>query len=154
MDAVELLKSDHKKVKELFREFESAGDRAYKEKREIAETVFMELDIHTKLEEEVFYPAVKAKGDKEEQEVIDESFEEHHVVDVLIAEMRKMDPKDDGYQAKFTVMTELVEHHIEEEEGEMFPDAQQKLGSEMTALGERMMKRKEELTGETAKARR
>lgn len=154
MDAVELLKADHKKVKELFRKFESAGDRAYKEKKEIAETVFMELDVHAKLEEEIFYPAVRAKGNKEDQEVVDESFEEHHVVDVLIAEMRKMDPKDDGYEAKFAVVMEMVEHHIEEEEGEMFPDAQKKLGNEMMALGERMMKRKEELTGETAKARR
>src|SRR5688572_6880233 len=105
-----MLKDDHKKVKGLFREFESAGERAHKKKQGIAEQVFTELEIHSKLEEELFYPAARAQS-KDLAEVVDEGIEEHHVVDVLIAELKAMEPEDERYDAKFTVLIENVEHH-------------------------------------------
>src|SRR3954466_1469198 len=108
MDAIKMLEADHKKVKGLFREFESAGDRATKKKQTIAEQVFMELEVHSKLEEEIFYPAVKAKADQEGKELVVEGIEEHHVVDVLIEELKGLDPQDEHYDAKFTVLTENV----------------------------------------------
>ena len=145
MNAIAMLKSDHKKVKGLFRDFEAAGDRAYKKKQQIAEQVFMELEVHTKLEEEIFYPAVQAKADKEGKELVREANEEHHVVDVLIGELKALDAQDEQYDAKFKVLTENVEHHIEEEEGEMLPDAEKTLGPDLERLGRAMEQRKQEL---------
>jgi len=145
MDAITLLKDDHKKVKEMFREFEAAGDRAYKTKQRIAEQVFMELEVHSKIEEEIFYPAVREKAGKEGKELVAEGFEEHHVVDVLIGELKALDPEAEEYDAKFKVLTENVEHHIEEEEQEMMPEAKEALGDALAELGERMLRRKEEL---------
>ena len=145
MDAIELLKDDHRKVKKLFREFEAAGDRAYQTKRRIAEQVFAELEVHSRLEEEIFYPAVAATANKDGKELVAEGIEEHHVVDVLINELKALEPEDEQFDAKFKVLTENVEHHIEEEEGEMLPDAEKKLGREIEQLGERMQQRREEL---------
>lgn len=145
MDAIKLLKDDHKKVKGLFREFESAGERAYQTKQRIVTTVIHELTIHSALEEEIFYPAVAAKGSKDEKAMVAEGLEEHHVVDVLMNELKGMDPQDEQYVAKFTVLIENVEHHIEEEEGEMLPDAPRKLGDDLERIGDQMLARKEQL---------
>ncbi len=152
MNAIELLKDDHQKVKKLFREYEELGDRAHKSKQRIAEQVFMELDIHARLEEEIFYPAVDAKASKEGKKLVDEANEEHHVVKMLIAEMQALQAGEDQFDAKFKVLAENVEHHIEEEEGEMFPDAEKKLGQEMSQLAERMLQRKQELMATLALA--
>jgi hemerythrin-like domain-containing protein len=146
MDAIALLKDDHKKVKELFKQYEAAGDKARQKKQRIAEQVFQELEVHTKLEEDIFYPAVQAKGTKDQKELVAEGIEEHHVVDVLIGELRALSPEHEQYDAKFKVLMENVEHHIEEEEGEMLPDAEKKLGKETEALGEQMMQLKQQLT--------
>lgn len=149
MNAVTLLKKDHTRVKELFREYESAGERAHKKKQQIAQQVFTELEIHTKLEEEIFYPAAQAKKDL--TDTVTEGLEEHHVVDVLIAELKQMDPADDHYDAKFKVLTENVEHHIQEEEKELLPQAQKDLGrEEIDRLGDAMAARKQQLEQEYA----
>jgi hemerythrin-like domain-containing protein len=145
MNAIKMLKGDHDRVQELFKEFEAAGERAYEKKRGIAEQVFTELEIHTRLEEEIFYPAVQARAGQEGEELIAESLQEHHVVDVLMREMRKLDPGNDAYQAKFQVLMENVEHHIEEEEGEMFPMASERLGDTLDSLGAKMGERRQEL---------
>jgi len=145
MDAIKLLKDDHKQVKELFREYEAAGDRAHQKKKGIAERVFLELEVHSAIEEEIFYPAVREKAGKEGKELIAEGFEEHHVVDVLIEELKGLDPEDEAYDAKFKVLTENVEHHIEEEEGELMPEAKDVLGDRIAELGEQMLRRKEAL---------
>jgi hemerythrin superfamily protein len=145
MAAIDLLKADHKKVKELFRQYEVARDRAYQKKKGIAEEVFTEIGIHSTLEEELFYPAVKAKTDKDGKDLVAESIEEHHVVASLIEELKALDPKDERYDAKFTVLMENVEHHIEEEEGELFPEAEEVLGDAIERLGTMMAERKEQL---------
>ncbi|HSF33772.1 MAG TPA: hemerythrin domain-containing protein [Candidatus Tectomicrobia bacterium] len=145
MDAIDLLKADHKKVQELFRQYEAAGDRAHQKKKGIAEEVFTEITIHSTLEEEIFYPAVKAKTDKDGRDLVAESIEEHHVVASLIEELKALDPRDERYDAKFTVLMENIEHHIEEEEGELFPEAEEVLGDAIEPLGGQMKERKEAL---------
>ncbi len=153
MNAIQMLKDDHEKVKGLFREYEAAGDRAHKKKQGIAEKVFMELEVHATLEEEIFYPAAKEKAGKDGKALIVEGEEEHHVVKTLIAELKVLDPADEHYDAKFKVLTENVEHHIEEEEGEMLPDAEQVLGKELDRLGQQMAQRKGQLQQQVASAR-
>ena len=145
MDAIKMLKDDHKKVKGLFRDYEAAGDNAYKTKLKIAMTACNELEVHSMLEEEIFYPAVAAKTDEEGKDLVLEGIEEHAQVKILIAELREMTPEDQTFDAKFKVLTEDVEHHIREEEEEMLPDARAKLGEELDALGAKMEARKQEL---------
>jgi hemerythrin superfamily protein len=144
MNAIQLLEADHKRVKGLFEEFRSSGERAHKKKQGIAEQVFTELQVHTRLEEEVFYPAVRKQGG-ELEDMIAESLEEHHVVDVLMDELQALEPDDERYEAKFTVLMENVEHHVEEEEGELFPKVKKEMGGELDRLGEEMAARKDEL---------
>ena len=138
-----MLKDDHQKVKKLFREYEAAGEG---KKHRIVEQVFHELEVHTRVAAEIFYLAVKAKADEKGQELVAESLQEHHVVDVLMKEMKRLDPEKPEYEAKFTVLMENVEHHAEEEEKEMFPDAEKKLRGELERLGGEMERRKQELT--------
>jgi hemerythrin superfamily protein len=145
MDAIDMLKADHKKVKALFRQYEAAGDRAYQKKKGIAEEVFTEIMVHSTLEEELFYPAVKEQTDKAGRDLVAESIEEHHLVSTLIKEMKALDPKDERYDAKFSVLMENVEHHIEEEEDELFPEAEDVLADAIEDLGVQMKERKEQL---------
>jgi len=139
-NAVELLKSDHAKVKQLFAQFEAAGEDE-KRKGDLFKQIAQELKVHTTIEEEIFSPAVK----KMDSEMALEAEEEHNIVDWVIAQMKKLSPGDENYDAKFTTLKENVEHHIEEEEKEMFPEAEEKLGSQIDALGKKMMERKEAL---------
>jgi uncharacterized protein YecA (UPF0149 family) len=117
---IEMLKEDHEKVKGLFEDFESAAGR---EQADIAATAIMELEVHADLEERLIYPAIREEIN--ENEMMNEAVEEHHLVHVLIKELKKLKPKDEVFQAKFKVLGELVKHHIEEEEGEMLPKAQE-----------------------------
>ncbi len=134
-----MLRSDHKKVKALFAEYEEATPR---KQQDIAQTTIQELDIHAELEEDLIYPAIR-KGTKD-SEVMNEATEEHHLVHVLIAELKELDPSDEVFKAKFTVLGELVKHHVKEEEGEMFPEAQ-KAKIDWEALQAEVMERKEQL---------
>jgi hemerythrin superfamily protein len=145
-NAVEMLKHDHAQVKDLFRQYEAAGDRAYQKKQRIAEEVFTALEVHTTLEEELFYPAMKRKADQDGKDLVAEAIEEHHVVTTLMDELKGLDLKDERYDAKFTVLMENVEHHIEEEEGEMFPEAEEVLGDRLERLSQQMQERKQQLT--------
>ena len=139
---IDLLREDHQKVKDLFQHFEGieSGD-----KKEIVATTLHELAIHTSVEEEIFYPAARKALEEadEETDLIDEAWEEHHVVKLLAAELKKMRASDERYDAKFTVLAESVKHHIEEEEGELFPKLEGHLDDEN--LGEKMIARKEKL---------
>ena len=138
-DAISILKRDHDTVKELFDQFEKATQRP--QKRKIVAQAIEELKIHAAIEEEIFYPAVRAGL---EQDLMTEADEEHHVAKVLIGELEKMTGKEEHYDAKFTVLSENIRHHIKEEEGEMLPKAR-KLSLDFDALGEQVMLRKEEL---------
>ncbi len=143
MDAIKQLKEDHDKVKDLFRQFERA--RSADKKKQLADEIMMELEVHSTIEEEIFYPAVRERGGSDQQEVVAESIEEHHVVDMLMKEIKELDPSDERFEAKMTVLIENVEHHIEEEEQEMLPDAKKKLGKDIDRLGDQMEQRKQQL---------
>lgn len=153
-NALELLRQDHTKVKELFTAFEQTDDEATK--KGIVDAALLELEVHAQLEEETFYPAVRdrVQGDEENEELMDEADEEHHVAKVLISELMEMDAGDSHYDAKFKVLAESVKHHIEEEEGEMFPAAAEVLDEgDLTALGTIMAERKQQILSEMEKPR-
>jgi hemerythrin superfamily protein len=141
--ATELLREDHRKVKEIFDEFERTEETAAK--RRLVESCLIELSIHAKIEEELFYPAAR----KADPELIDEAEEEHHVAKLLISELCRMKPSDDRYDAKFSVLSESVKHHIEEEEGELFPKFE-KSGVDLETLGQEMAERKMRLMEEVS----
>ena len=133
---IDMLKEDHKKVKSLFDEYKDAeSDRKY----EIAKTAIQELEIHAALEERIIYPAIRAAIDADE--LMSEAVEEHHLVHVLIAELKKLKQYDERFEAKFSVLSELVKHHIEEEEGEILPQAEEST-LDWEQLRTQVMKRK------------
>jgi len=134
-----MLKADHKKVKALFAQFKEARPQ---QQEDIAQTTIQELEIHAELEEEFIYPAIREGID--DDELMNEANEEHHLVHVLIAELKNLEPSDDIFKAKFTLLGELVKHHVKEEEGEMFPQAQ-KAKIEWEELKTEVMGRKEQL---------
>lgn len=139
-DAIVILKSDHDKVKQLFNDFKKA--ESMDEKKAIATEAITELRIHATIEEELFYPALRGR-EEVEQDLLDESDEEHHVAKLLIAELITM-TTEDHFVAKFTVLAENIEHHVKEEEGELFPQAR-KTDIDFVALGQKLNARKEEL---------
>ncbi|MET8139422.1 hemerythrin domain-containing protein [Sphaerisporangium sp. NPDC005288] len=142
MDAIVLLKDDHKTVEKLFKEFEKAGEKAYKEKQRIVEQVIRELTTHAYIEEEIFYPTARQDVPDTAEHVL-ESVEEHHVVVWMLSELRDLDPQDERYDAKMTVLMENVRHHVEEEEQEWFPQVREAMGrNKLQELGERMEKAK------------
>jgi hemerythrin superfamily protein len=134
-----MLKADHKKVKALFAQFKEARPQ---QQEDIAQTTIQELEIHAELEEELIYPAIREGID--DDELMNEANEEHHLVHVLIAELKNLEPSDDTFKAKFTLLGELVKYHVKEEEGEMFPQAQ-KAKIEWEELKTEVMGRKEQL---------
>ena len=143
MDALSLLKQDHDEVKKILGKLEDTTERAVKTRTELFETFRTEMQAHEAIEEEIFYPALKQHA--ETKDITLEGYEEHHVVDLVMDELEGVPVEDETWVAKFTVMKENIEHHIEEEEGEMFPKAREVIGDELEALGERMTARKEEL---------
>ena len=135
-DAITLLKSDHAAVETLFKQFEAAGDKAYKAKKKLVDKIIKELSIHAAVEEMVFYPATRELSSAVEDHVL-ESLEEHHVVKWLLSELVDMDPAHERFDAKVTVLIENVRHHVEEEESDFFPKVREQLGrKELTDLGE------------------
>jgi hemerythrin superfamily protein len=138
MDAITLLKQDHRTVEKLFKQFEKAGDNAHKTKRKIVDQVIEELSKHAAIEEQVFYPAVREEV-KDVEDLTLEALEEHHVVKWTLSELEGMSPEHERFTAKMTVLMESVRHHVEEEEGEMFPEVRKALGrKKLGALGDQM----------------
>jgi len=151
MDAIVLLKEDHKTVEKLFKEFEKAGDRAFATKRRIVDRVIEELTVHTVIEEEVFYPAAREAAPGTADHVL-ESVEEHHVVVWMLAELAGLDPQDERFDAKMTVLMENVRHHVEEEERDWFPEVRKAMGrNRLLELGERLERAKEGATRDPLK---
>ena len=126
-DAIVLLKEDHKEIKRTFAAFEKAGDEAYAEKGRLVDKMIELLTVHTYIENEVMYPRVRELLPELEDDVL-ESYEEHHVADVLVMELSSMKATDERFTAKTTVLIENVTHHIEEEEEEWFPEVRKGLG--------------------------
>jgi hemerythrin-like domain-containing protein len=142
-DAIALLTADHKEVSDMFEQFENLSDRAKATKAKLTKKICDALIAHTTIEEEIFYPAVR-EALKEGDDMVDEAVVEHASAKDLIQQLQEMDPDDDLYDAKVKVLSEQIDHHVEEEEEEMFKQARAtKL--DMVALGQEMAQRKQEI---------
>jgi hemerythrin superfamily protein len=138
MDAIDLLQTDHRTVEQLFTRYEATTDQATKAREDLARNIIKELSIHAVIEEQVFYPAVRLTVPDEEDDVL-EALEEHHVVKWTLSELEKLSPSDERFHPKVTVLIEAVRHHVEEEEGEMFPAVRDALSArELDDLGDRL----------------
>ena len=141
-DAIVLLKNDHKEIKKAFRDFEAAGENAHQRKGQIVDRIIELLTVHTYIENEIMYPRVRELLPDLEDDVL-ESYEEHHVADVLVVELANMKPDAERFDAKTTVLIENVRHHIDEEEDEWFPKVRDGLGRKtLQEIGAEMEKAK------------
>ena len=148
MDALTLLEQDHQKVKQLMGEIEKTTERGIKTREQLFNKLVQELTVHEKIEEQIFYPEVMERAtSKQLEELVTESYEEHHVVDIVKAEIETTPFEAEEWAAKFKVMMENIEHHaFEEEEGKMFPKVRRALGKdELEDMGTRMQELKEQL---------
>lgn len=143
-NAITMLKADHVTLKRLTRELEQTGDKAVKERERLVAEIERELKTHAQIEEEVFYPAFKAATEKmEEQSMFYEAAEEHHVVDMILPSLKSANKKSPEFEAKATVLKELLEHHIKDEETEMFKVARQVFSEEqLREIGDLMQARR------------
>lgn len=147
-DALSMLKADHDKVRKMFKDFEKLDTEEDQEKAQLVKQACMELKIHSQLENEIVYPAIREAI--EDDDLMDEALVEHEAAEELISQLEQMQPGDEMYDAKFTVLGEYVNHHIAEEQKEMFPKAR-KAKIDLAELGEQMTARKHELMkGESA----
>lgn len=144
-DAIVLLTEDHKKVKKLFKEFEKVKEGSVEDKVALVQQVLMELKVHTTIEEEIFYPAVRDAI--EDDDLMNEAEVEHDSAKDLISQIESMEPEDPMYDARFSVLGEYVNHHVEEEQEEMFAKVK-KAKLDLKALGEELLTRKESLMAE------
>lgn len=146
-DAIDLLAADHRNVEKLFKKYEKLAEDGgpYNEREALAATICAELTVHAQVEEEIFYPA--ARDVLDEEDLVDEAIVEHATAKDLIAQLADMSPDDDLYDAKIKVLSELIEHHVEEEEEEMFPKLK-KAKLDTASLGPKMAERKEQLFDE------
>jgi len=143
MDAIVMLKEDHRSVEKLFKAFE-------KDDLSVVPDICEALTVHAHIEETVFYPAVRGEV-ADTSDDVGEAVEEHHVVKILVGELEDMSPDDEAYKAKATVLMELVRHHVEEEEDELFPEVRSALGrNRLRELGEQMEEVRMTLTGQPA----
>lgn len=149
-DAIDLLTDDHKRVQKIFDDFESADRDDAEAVQELVETACMELQLHSMLEEEIFYPAVRGRIDEDDQDaqdLLNEAEVEHETVDDLVAKLQELEPDDAMYAAYFRVLMKLVSQHVNEEENELFPEVRS-MDLDLKQLGEDMHTRREELFAE------
>ena len=146
-DAIALLKEDHQKVRGLLSELEETTERSSDKREKLLAAIEQELKIHTRIEEEIFYPAFRdAAQKKDDKDLYYEALEEHHVVDLVLPEIKETDADSEEFGAKAKVLKDLVEHHAEEEETEMFPRAQKLMDrEELHRLGGELAKAKESM---------
>jgi hemerythrin superfamily protein len=142
MDAIRLLKDDHKQVRQWFEQFDKSEDDA--EKQELADQICKALTVHAQIEEEIFYPAAYEALDEDGDDIVDEATVEHATAKQLIAEIMEMSAGEPLFDAKVKVLGEYVDHHVQEEENELFPECKD-AGMDLKALGEMLAARKEEL---------
>ena len=143
-NAIQMIRQDHRKVEGLFKKFDQAKNNGAKKR--VCDQVIKELEVHTKLEEEIFYPAVRKELG--EELLVEEAKNEHQQAKDIIQELRTMDGEDDQLEEKFAELVEAIKHHVEEEQSEMLPKAEES-EMDLTHYGEQMTERKKELTGKT-----
>ncbi len=150
MKATDLLKKQHREVKGLFKKVEGTDNSRIR--RQLMNDIARSLEGHTLIEEEIFYPAVRGLETQKAEEMVLEAYEEHHVVKLVLAELPRVSPEDERFEAKMTVLSELVEHHVQEEEKEMFKLAQKLGRNELESLGEQMEERFETFRSKASEA--
>ena len=137
-----MLRADHREVERLFKQFEKAGPNAHATRRQIVDKIIQELSVHAVIEEQVFYPAVREAIPEVEDTVL-EGLEEHHIVKWTLKELEDLAPDHERFDAKVTVLIESVRHHVEEEEGELFPEVRKVMGRKrLGEIGEALEKAK------------
>jgi len=148
-DAISMLKADHEKVRGLLAQLESSSERSTSRREALLQEIAHAVEIHTTIEEEIFYPAYRdAVKKKDDKKLYQEALEEHHVVELVMPEIEETDPSTEVFAAKAKVLKDVIEHHADEEEKEMFPRAKKVLEKEeLRELAERMEARKAELEG-------
>ena len=144
IDAIELLTQDHENVKAMLEQYEALGDRAMASKKKLAIKICTKLTKHATAEEEIFYPAVRAAG-KDKEDMVDEAVVEHASAKDLIAQILEMEASEELFDAKVKVLSEMIEHHVKEEEEEMFTQARE-AGLDLAMLGQQISARKAEIT--------
>jgi hemerythrin-like domain-containing protein len=142
-DAIEMLKADHRRVRALFQRYDETDDQAMRQG--IVAELFVELELHTQLEETVFYPAFADETNQEGQELVAASLEDHEDIDVLVEELRGLDADQEAFAAKFQDLRIKVEQHVQDEETQMFPQAEQALEEQLEELRDEMQEIKEHL---------
>jgi hemerythrin-like domain-containing protein len=142
-DAIEMLKADHRRVRALFQRYDETDDQAMRQG--IVAELFVELELHTQLEETVFYPAFADETNQEGQELVAASLEDHEDIDVLVEELRGLEADQEAFAAKFQVLRAKVEQHVQDEESQMFPQAEQALEEQLEELRDEMQEIKEHL---------
>ena len=148
MDATALLTEDHDVVRELFSDLAELGPSDAKERRALLEEIRQELDVHARLEEDVFYPAVRRLPDEYAKDLVEECLEQHDEVRILLEELARLDPSDPDFEDRLTEVQDSLEQHVEEEEAEVFPIARQKLGAaRLDELGKELENLKDSLRG-------
>jgi hypothetical protein len=147
-NAVQMIRRDHKRVAGLFKKFDRAKTSAAKKR--IVEQLAKQLDMHSRLEEEIFYPAVRRELG--EEDLVEEARKEHQEVKEIVQQLKQMDGEGDRFEATFSELVECIQHHVEEEEGELLPTVEES-NMDLTQYGEQMSERKEELT-EASRSRR
>ncbi len=147
MNAIELLKEDHNKVRKLLKQLSDTTDRAVVKRQELLDKIEQELSVHTQIEEEIFYPAFHEAGKKEHEKIFYEAHEEHRVVDdLLLPDTKETKPDSVQFSGRVKVLKEVVEHHANDEEKEMFPMAEKLFSAdELQNLGQQMAERKKQL---------
>lgn len=150
MKATDLLKKQHRAVKALFKKLEGTDNPRMR--RQLLNEISRGLEGHTLIEEEIFYPAVRGLETRKAEEMILEAYEEHHVVKLVLAELPRVNPEDERFEAKMTVLSELIQHHVDEEEKEMFKLAQKLGRNELESLGEQMEERFETFRAKASQA--
>jgi hemerythrin superfamily protein len=143
--ATDLLKADHENVEGLFAQYELAEDQAAQEKKAFVEQICRELQVHAQLEEEIFYPALRAKVYEDGRDLVAQSLEEHQTIKGLIKNVQALSPEDPGYDSLFHELMDEVHNHIEREEDELFFDMEQQLSDELARLGRELQHRKQQL---------
>lgn len=145
--AIELLESDHRKVEALFKQYEEAKEGGEEDKQQIAEQICNELTVHAQVEEEIFYPWLRENLSEDDMELVEEAEVEHATAKDLIGQIQDASSVDETYDAKVKVLSEYIKHHVEEEEGEIFPKVSDS-AEELDDLGQQMHARKAELRAE------
>ena len=148
MDPIQMLTEDHQRVKTLFGQYEQAANA--QQKQQIAQNVFQELTIHSVLEKDIFYPAVREKGNQEDKQLVEHSYHDHAEAEKVIAQLKSMEASDPKYDQLFFKLRDSVLEHAQEEEDQMFPDAKKELGQDLPRLGQEMQRAKQDLQARMA----